>query len=331
MENTSRDLAHDSKVKSPDRWHKVPKCWTLLLVGDLGKIATFHIGKPLFIGLIASLSVILAVVIYSVVSYSSVRLENRRLRKDLDTLRAELETSEKAKEKALVSSMVLKDGVKQTDRRDGPTSDRETKDVVSKVRTPSRAATNTAEAKAPETPSPAPTNTAEAKAPETPSPAPTNTAEAKASETSSPAPTASQPTRAEKDNLAPPVSAASILVKNFEIWQMADGNAFKFRFALKNVDHERGRIAGHTFIVLRPEEGSQEPVRAFPWSPLQDGKPAIFKKGQYFSITSFKFVSGTLTDVSTIKRFKTATVYVYSDTGDPLVEEVFEVGDILRS
>ncbi len=315
MENTSRDLAHDSQVKSPDRSHKVPKCWTVLLVGDLGKIASFHIGKPLFIGLIASLSVILAVVIYSVVSYSSVRSENRRLRKDLDTLRAELETSEKAKEKALVGSMVLKDGANQTDRKDGPTSDRETKDVASKVRTPSRAATNTVEAKAPETPSPAPTKTAEAKAPETPSPAPT----------------ASEPIQAEKDKIAPPVSAANILVKNFEIWQNADSNAFKFRFALKNVDHERGRIAGHTFIVLRPEEGSQEPVRAFPWSPLKDGKPAIFKQGQYFSITSFKFVSGTLAGVNTIKRFKTATVYVYSDTGDPLVEEVFEVGDILRS
>jgi hypothetical protein len=315
MENTSRDLEHDSQVKSPDRSHKVPRCWTVLLVGDLGKIATFHMGKPLFIGLIASLSVILAVVIYSVVSYSSVRLENRRLRKDLDTLRAELETSEKAKEKALVGSMVLKDGVKQTDRKDGPTSDRETKDVASKVRTPSRAATKTVEAKAPETPSPAPTKAVEAKAPET----------------SSPAPTASQPTRAEKDKIEPPVSATHIVVKNFEIWQKADGNAFKFRFALKNVDHERGRIAGHTFIVLRPEEGSQEPVRAFPWSPLKDGKPAIFKQGQYFSITSFKFVSGTLAGVNTIKRFKTATVYVYSDTGDPLVEEVFEVGDILRS
>jgi hypothetical protein len=330
MENTSRDLEHDSQVKSPDRSHKVPRCWTVLLVGDLGKIATFHIGKPLFIGLIASLSVILAVVIYSVVSYSSVRLENRQLRKDLDTLRAELETSEKAKEKALVGSMVL-NGVKQTDRKDGPTSDRETKDVASKVRTPSRAATKTVEAKAPETPSPAPTKTAEAKAPETSSPAPTKTVEAKAPETSSPAPTASQPTRAEKDKIEPPVSATHIVVKNFEIWQKADGNAFKFRFALKNVDHERGRIAGHTFIVLRPEEGSQEPVRAFPWSPLKDGKPAIFKQGQYFSITSFKFVSGTLAGVNTIKRFKTATVYVYSDTGDPLVEEVFEVGDILRS
>ena len=187
--------------------------------------------------------------------------------------------------------------------------------MASKVRTPSPAATKTAKAKAPETPSPAATKTAKAKVPETPSPAATP----------------SQPTQAEKDKIAQSVFSANILVKNLEIWRKTDSNAFKFRFALKNVDHERGKIAGHTFVVLRPEEGSLEPIRPFPWSPLKDGKPAIFKRGQYFSITRFKFVSGTLTDVDTIKRFKIATVYVYSDTGDLLVEEVFEVDKVLRS
>ena len=315
MENPSRNLAHDSQVRSPDRTHKVPRRWTVLLIGDLGKIASFHIGKPLLLALTACLSAILAVVTYSVVSYNSVRSENTRLRKEMDTLRVALETSEEAKEKALVGLMVLEDGVKQTAKKAGPVSNRETKDVASKARTPSPAVTKTAKAKAPETSSPAATKTAKARAPET----------------SSPAATPSQSTRAEKDKIAQSVSPASILVKNLEIWRKADSNAFKFRFALKNVDHERDKIAGHTFVVLRPEEGSREPIRPFPWSPLKDGKPAIFKRGQYFSITRFKFVSGTLMDVDTIKHFKIATVYVYSDTGDLLVEEVFEVGKILRS
>jgi len=127
------------------------------------------------------------------------------------------------------------------------------------------------------------------------------------------------------------VPPARILVKHLEIWQEPGDNAFKFQFALNKVDDESGRIAGHTFVVLKPEEGSREPVRAFPWSPMKDGKPAIFKRGQYFSISRFKFVRGKLTDVSTMNRFKTATVYVYSDTGDLLAEKVFEVGKILRS
>ena len=314
MEDLSRNLSQGSQIRSPGRTHKEPRRWTVLLIGDLGKIISFHVGKPLVLGLTACLCAILGVVIYSVVSYNSVRLENTQLIKDLDTLRAELETAENAKEKALVGLMVLEDSVKQTARKAGPASDRKTKSVPSKVTRPRPAATKAAKAEAPEIPKPAATKAARAEAPGTPSPAAV----------------ASLPTRAEKDKIAPPPSPGRIIVKNLEIWQEPDDNAFKFQFALKNVDRESGRIAGHTFVVLKPEEGSRESVRAFPWSPMKDGKPAIFKRGQYFSIARFKFVRGTLTDVSTINRFKIATVHVYSDTGGLLVEKVFEVDKILR-
>ncbi len=293
MEDLSRNLSQGSQIRSPGRTNKEPRRWTVLLIGDLGKIISFHVGKPLVLGLTACLCAILGVVIYSVVSYNSARLENTQLIKDLDTLRAQLETAENAKEKALVGLMVLEDSVKPTARKAGPASDRKTK--VTRPR-------------------PADTKAAKAKTPERPKPAAV----------------ASLPTRAEEDRIGPPVSLAKILVKNLEIWQEPDDNAFKFQFALKNVDREGGRIAGHTFVVLKPEEGSRETVRAFPWSPMKDGKPAIFKRGQFFSIARFKFVRGTLTDVSTINRFKTAIVYVYSDTGGLLVEKVFEVDKILR-
>jgi hypothetical protein len=315
MEDRSRDLARAAQVKSDEYTHKVPTRWRVLLIGDLGKIVSFHISKPFLLALTACLCAVLAVVTYSVVSYNSVRLENKQLRKDLDTLRVKLETSEKAKEKALVGLMALEDSVKQTARKAGPASDRETKDVAPKVTTPSPAATKTAKAKVRETPSPTATKTGKTSAPETPSPATT----------------ALQLTRAEEDKVTAPGSPANILVKNLEIWRQADSHAFKFQFTLKNVDRERRKIAGHAFVVLRPEEGSRELIRAFPWSPLKDGKPAIFKRGRYFSIISFKFIRGALTDVNSIGRFKTATVYVYSETGDLLVEEVFEVGNIFRS
>jgi len=347
MEDLSRNLSQGSQVKSPGHTHKEPRRWTVILIGDLGKIVSFQVGKPLVLGLAACLSAILCIVTYLVISYNSVSSENTQLIKDLDTLRAQLETAEKAKEKALVGLMVLEDSVKQTVRKVSPASDRKTKDVASKVTRPRPAATKAAKAKTSERPRPAATKAAKAKtserprpaatkaakaeAPETPKPAATKAAKAEAPETPKPAAVASLPTQAEKEKIATPVPPARILVKHLEIWQEPGDNAFKFQFALNKVDDESGRIAGHTFVVLKPEEGSREPVRAFPWSPMKDGKPAIFKRGQYFSIARFKFVRGKLTDVSTMNRFKTATVYVYSDTGDLLAEKVFEVGKILRS
>ena len=314
MENLSGNLAQDFQVKGHGSTHKAPRRWTVLLIGDLGKIASFRLSKSLLLALSAFLAAILAVVTYSVVSYNSVHSENTQLRKDLDTLRAELETAEKTREKALVRLMMLGDSVKQAARKGGPGSARETKDVASKVTKPGPAATVNAKAKPPETPKTAATENAKVKPSETPKTVAV----------------ALPPTQAEKDKIAPPVSPAGILVKNLKIWREPGSNAFKFQFALNNIDRESGRIAGYTFIVFEPEEGSEEPIRAFPWSPLKDGKPAIFKRGQYFSIARFKFVSGTLTGVNTISRFKTATIYVHSDTGDLLVEKVFEMEKVFR-
>ena len=289
MEDLSRNLPQGSQLRSPSRTREASKHWRVFLIGDLGKIVSFSLTKPLLVASTTCLAAVLAVVIYSVVSYNLVRLENRHFRKDLDALRAKLETAEKDREKALVRMMVLEDSVKQVAKKPSPASDRETKDVASKQTKPS------------------------------------------------PAAVASLPTRPEKDRTAAPASSARILVKDLEIWREPESNAFKFQFVLKNRnidsegDNERNRIAGHTFVVLGPEEGSGTTPRTFPWTPLKDGKPGIFKRGQYFSIVRFKFVRGTLRDVGEINRFKTATIYVYSDTGDLLMGKVFEVARILRS
>jgi len=146
MEDLSRNLSQGSQVKSPGHTHKEPRRWTVILIGDLGKIVSFQVGKPLVLGLAACLSAILCIVTYLVISYNSVSSENTQLIKDLDTLRAQLETAEKAKEKALVGLMVLEDSVKQTVRKVSPASDRKTKDVASKVTRPRPAATKAAKA-----------------------------------------------------------------------------------------------------------------------------------------------------------------------------------------
>lgn len=347
MENLSRNLAQNAQVKTPGHPHKTRRRWTVLLIGDLGKIVSFRVTKSLLLALPAFLAAMLAVASYSVISYESLRLENSQLRNNLDALRAEIETAEKAREKALVGLMVLEDNIKQTARKASPASDRKTKRVTAKAtkprqaakqtarpkpsETPKPVATKTAKANASETPKPAATVSAKVKPPETPKPAAKQTARVEASETAKPAAVASLPTEAEEHKIASPASPARILVKDLEVWREPDGSAFKFKFALKNIDQESGRVSGYTFVVFKPREISGEPIRAFPWSPLKDRMPAIFKRGQYFAIAHFKFVRGTLTDVSTIDRFETATVYVYSDTGDLLAEEVFEVGKILRS
>jgi len=126
-------------------------------------------------------------------------------------------------------------------------------------------------------------------------------------------------------------SSESLLIKKLQIWQDAESDSVRFKFSLTNIDPHGRRIKGYTFIVLKPEKGSQEPFRVSPWTSLEDGRPTPFKKGQYFSIARFKFVSGTFLGVERVEPFKTATIYVYSETGNLMVEQVYHVDKILRA
>ena len=269
------------------------------MVGDLGEARSFHITKLFLVFLTACSIVILASVIYSLISYKLVRFENTRLKDDLDKLGTELGIANKAKEKALVSLIVLEGGAKETEKKAVPVSDSNSKKVALKAAEPDTAVTESSKAKIPDKPKPAAV--------------------------------VSPSARAENGIIEQPVSSTRIRVQDLEIWKEPESNTFKFQFILKSIDREGREIAGRTFVVLKPEQGSRVSPRTFPWTRLKDGRPATYKKGQYFSIARFKYVRGRLTDIDAISRFKTATVYVYSVTGELLVEQVLDVSKILRS
>ena len=126
-----------------------------------------------------------------------------------------------------------------------------------------------------------------------------------------------------------PLSPESLMVEKLKIWREPESDSVKLQLRLRNVDPHGRRIKGYIFVVLKPEIGSQEPLRSFPSTRLKDGRPKQFKKGAFFSIARFRFVHGTLPDIEAFERFKTATVYVYSETGSLLSEKIYEVNDIL--
>jgi hypothetical protein len=244
------------------------------------------------------LTAVLIVVIYVGLSFTLVISENKTLRKDLGSRMAELERAEADREKALVRLMLLQESGKQTEKETASTADQESKDVAPKVENSSRRADESPDVEASEEPGP-------------------------------PAPT---PQPVEPEEQKPPVFEAKISVENLEIWREQGDNALKFQFVVKNANPESGKVAGYTFLVLTSHEGSiNVPLRVFPQTRLEYGKPSNFKTGQYFSISRYKFVRGTLSDVNMISRYGTAIIYAYSATGDLLVDKVFEISKVFRS
>lgn len=128
----------------------------------------------------------------------------------------------------------------------------------------------------------------------------------------------------------PLLSPERMSVENFKMRRDLVGNALDFEFRLKNVDPEGRRLSGYTFAVLEPAKDSWKLFRACPQVPLVDGRPRLFRKGEFFSIARFKVVRGTFPDVGALDRYGTVAVCVYSKTGDLFVEEAFEVSKVLQ-
>jgi len=293
MEDTQGKVVRNSTITQRSATSGQFRSWTVLLIGEQGKIISLRLTRQLIVSLTGLLAVLLSFAVFAVVSYQGARMKNKSLRKEVNRLKAEVAAANKARDSAMVRLMVLESEGKKSK---SPPSQ---KDAVktsqaAKIPTPqAEAATEPREAK--------------------PSPEP-------------------QPLHAAQTEDTPEsVLPEKVLVENLQIWADEAKRSAEFQFSLKNIDPKQRRIKGYTFVVLNPKIGSKRSPRVFPRTSLKSGRPIRFKRGQYFSIARFKFVSGTFTDIETVTDFKTATVYVYSENGSLLAQQVFKVDKILRS
>ncbi|MCD6137650.1 MAG: hypothetical protein J7J91_03550 [Deltaproteobacteria bacterium] len=295
MENTQGKVVRNSTITQRSATLGQFRSWTVLLIGEQGKIISLRLTRQLIVSLTGLLAVLLSFAVFAVVSYQGARMKNKSLRKEVNRLKAEVAAANKARDSALVRLMVLESEGKKSE---SPTTQKGAVKTSQAAKIP----TSRAEAATEVIPR-------EAK----PSPEP-------------------QPLHAAQTEDTPEsVLPEKVLVENLQIWTDEAKRSAEFQFSLKNIDPKERRIKGYTFVVLNPKIGSKRSARVFPRTSLKNGRPIRFKRGQYFSIARFKFVSGTLTDIETVTDFETATVYVYSENGSLLAQEVYKVDKILRS
>jgi hypothetical protein len=353
MENTPAKGTQGSERISPRPVSPRGGSWTILLVGELGHIISFRVTLPLVAALAAGMAMVVALIVFAAVSYYAMRTENKALKKGLGEVRADLMAADAAKEKALVRLMVLegkgrphkgeKPGQKRDHKQEKPVSREKPSLLVSEARkapAPPRRDTGKARAKA------APTKKKENKPsgdekptseqsqvvepPQAPASARGDTQGGAGEETKTVA--KALPVRSgDGHEAAEAVPSGSLVVDNLQIRSKRQDYSVRFQFDLKNIDPQGTTINGYAFLVFKPEQGSQDPLRASPWTPLEDGRPAIYKRGQYFSIARCKLIRGRMPQIQDVGRFETATVYVYSETGSLLLEKIYEVKDIVGS
>jgi len=231
-------------------------------------------------------------------SYHAILKANKGFKDELNQVRVKLAAAKEDKEKALLRLMILEAEAKPDEKKNGSASIQKSPVRISQVAKP-------------------------------PAPRSEDTKDA-LTETLKPVAWDSGAQTSEVSDQAKSAPAQRLAVEKFEIWQEERGDSLKFQFTLKNTDPQHRKVKGYTFVVLKPEKGSQEPVIAYPQTPLKHGKPAVFKKGKYFSIARFKRFFHSFPAIKAIGHFKTATLYAYSDKGSILVEKVYEVDKILH-
>jgi hypothetical protein len=299
MEDPSGILGEDRGVAGTVKKDKIPSRWSVLLIDDVGRTISFYLSKRVAFAIAASLAVILILFIYFALSFVLMLRENAALQKNFDLLTADLQQAKSDTEKALMQLILLKESQDPAVKKRVPAPVRKPKDVAR-----SEEAFPVADAGP----------------------------KVEAQEEPKPAAVAPQPPPPPEERTSVPGSGGRVAVDKLEIWQKPGDNEFSFRYVVKNANREGGRVSGYTFLVLTPHEGGTAvPPKAFPDTRLAGGKPSDFRRGLYFSISRYKSVDGTLTDINMIRRYKTATIYAYSDTGDLLIERVFEITKVLRA
>ncbi|MBW2108819.1 MAG: hypothetical protein JRI36_09165 [Deltaproteobacteria bacterium] len=365
MEDLPRDVARDLRRSRERRKSKPSGAWTLLLVGDLGRIISFRVSKATLVGMLAAVVAVCAFSAAAMVFYVGARLENKALHKDLVSVNAALNLAIKAKEDAEVRLRLIAGKT-----RPGQTAASEKKASPQKKGTPAAAPRSKpslvlakaapkaarpaakADVRRHEQTQPKPQSahpkkekpavskarsafvTAEAAAPRAAGekhPAPGTTPNAKPAAASPGSRQSTETAEPEGQGSKTSVSAQDLLIENLEIWSQKDKKAIRFQFSLKNAGDPGKKIKGYTFVVLKPEASSSEPSRGSPWTPLKEGRPELYKRGQFFSIARFKYVRGTMPQIQDVTRFKTATIYVYTESGDLVLEKVYDLADVLRS
>jgi len=123
----------------------------------------------------------------------------------------------------------------------------------------------------------------------------------------------------------PPASGLSVAIDNFKVSFKSGNNSLRVQFKLKNTSPYSQHVSGHAIVVLKGEEIQQNHWVSLPGMSLVEGKPTGRQKGYAFGISNFKIMRFTANKTHSPEKFQTASVYIFSQTEELLLEQDFPV------
>ncbi len=108
-------------------------------------------------------------------------------------------------------------------------------------------------------------------------------------------------------------------IEDFQVKKDAAGQDLLVTFDVKKKTGRSGTIAGHVFVLLKPDPGIDTDWVVLPSVSLENEMPVLPSQGQFFSIVHFKPVRFRVRSEANPDDFKAASVLIFNDKDDKLL------------
>ena len=116
-----------------------------------------------------------------------------------------------------------------------------------------------------------------------------------------------------------------LAIDDFFVLIEEDSNTLRVKYKIRNVGQSSKPVSGRTFMILKGQEEDQKNWLVFPEASMISGKPSQIHNGRSFSITRFKTIRFKAPYRNGDKPFLTASILVYSTAGELLLEKSFPI------
>ncbi|MBW1697229.1 MAG: hypothetical protein JRH18_02910 [Deltaproteobacteria bacterium] len=303
MEDLPRDLEKAIRVPHLPKQRKRKEHWTLLFVGDHGKVIRFRGPKALLITWVFSFVFFAAASITLFFLYQNLIEKNLEIKDALITAQKKAKSLRNEKEILLARAVVAESQLEKIKKM-----------VAGRLKKePSKQPVETTQKPAQEkkkTPGAEPQTVTTVYRPEPIEKIPSKTV--------------SKPHQFEQETISEKPSAP-IDVEDFFAIVEPSTNTVRIKYKIRNTNKQASRVSGHTFMVLKPNDANPEKWLILPSVPLVAGKPSLIGGGRSFSISRFKTIRFKAPYQNDTEPFTKATVLVYATTGELLLEKSFPI------
>jgi len=116
-----------------------------------------------------------------------------------------------------------------------------------------------------------------------------------------------------------------VSLDGFNVQHEAADNTYRVQFVVRNTGPESQPVSGYSAVILKNLNTQPDQWLTLPTLKLADGVPTGSKVGQYFSIARFKTVQFRVKSWMNPQQFDAATVYVFDENKNVLLEKDFTV------